>query len=403
MLAEQFQRVRQFSLKQIAPLEPEDCVVQAMPDVSPPKWHLAHTTWFFETFILEGHVRGYKSPNPLYRQLFNSYYEAVGVRHPRPQRGVLSRPTLAQILAYRAHVDERVLMAIPELSQEATHLLELGVHHEQQHQELLAMDVKYNFAQNPVAPVYREEILPPNSPPAQMGYQPFDGVLTNIGHDDPAFSFDNERPRHRRFVEPFALGDRLVTNGEYKQFMDDGGYRRPELWLSDGLTWVRDHQIERPLYWRDEDREFTLHGELPIDWNAPVCHVSGYEADAYATWAKGRLPTEFEWELACSGRGERAHEHHTWLEDGRLHPRNKQGMLGELWEWTRSAYEPYPGFRAAPGAVGEYNGKFMSNQWVLRGGCVATPRDHARNTYRNFFYPHQRWAFTGIRLARNVA
>lgn len=408
MLAEQFEKVRQFSLKQIAPLEAEDCQVQAMADVSPPKWHLAHTTWFFETFVLEAHVPGYVPRQPTYRHLFNSYYEAIGLRHPRPHRGVLSRPTLAEVLGYRRHVDEQMAALLHRHAHQAEAgplelLVELGLQHEQQHQELLAMDVKYNFAQNPLAPVYEARALPSVPAPAPMRYDAFDGALVKIGHEGGGFAFDNESPRHRRFVEPFALADRLVTNGEYKQFIDDGGYRRPELWLSDGLSWAREHGVDRPLYWRDGDREFTLHGELPLDWNAPVCHVSGYEADAFASWAQARLPTEFEWELACSRRGERAEQQGMWLEDGRLHPRPKQGMLGEVWEWTRSAYEPYPGFRAAAGAIGEYNGKFMSNQWVLRGGSIVTPRGHVRSTYRNFFYPHQRWPFTGIRLARNAA
>ncbi|NUP06407.1 MAG: ergothioneine biosynthesis protein EgtB [Polyangiaceae bacterium] len=410
----EFQRVRGLSVDLIASLEPEDCVVQAMPDVSPPKWHLAHTTWFFETLVLEPHVEGYAAFCHGYHELFNSYYEALGPRHARHHRGVLSRPTLEEVLRYRAHVDAVMLDTFERLSPAALTLIEIGIHHEQQHQELLVMDVKYNFAQNPLRPTYRPA---PSSNTAdaargetrKMRFLPFGGDLFHIGHGARAFSFDNERPSHRRFVEAFTIADRLVDNGEFLAFVEDGGYRRPELWLSDGLAWVREHGIDAPLYWRRDGRgyrEFTAHGDRPLDLQAPVCHVSGYEAAAYAEWAGCRLPTEFEWEVAAAGKDAQSA---IWLEDGWLHPTSTAPAdgsfqpFGQLWQWTRSAYEPYPGFRPEHGAISEYNGKFMSNQWVLRGGCVATPRDHVRSTYRNFFYPHQRWPFTGIRLAKDSA
>jgi ergothioneine biosynthesis protein EgtB len=389
-------------------LDPEDCLVQAMPDTSPPKWHLAHTTWFFETFVLEPHVPEYRPYAPKFKELFNSYYEAVGPRHPRPARGVLSRPTLAEVRAYRAHVD-RAMAALLTAGETASDLVTLGLHHEQQHQELLVMDVVYNFSQNPLRPAYRADALPPCSQAAERRWHRVDGGLFEIGHDDDrSFSFDNERPLHRRFVEPFEIASRLVTNAEMLEFINAGGYRTPSLWLSDGWAWVNETSTSMPLYWRRDESgaffEHTAHGEVPLDPNAPACHVSAFEAAAFAEWAGARLPTEFEWEVAARGRDPKAAR---WLGEGPMHPHSApepglQQLFGELWEWTRSAYEPYPGFRPAAGAVGEYNGKFMCGQWVLRGGCFATPRGHTRATYRNFYYPHQRWPFTGIRLARDV-
>jgi ergothioneine biosynthesis protein EgtB len=383
-------------------------MVQAMPDVSPPKWHLAHTTWFFETFVLERELAGYRSPSPAYRELFNSYYEAVGPRHPRPERGHLSRPTLSEVFAYRQQIDAAMLRLLEERG--SSPLIELGLQHEQQHQELLVMDVKYNFSVNPLRPAYAAQPLAPCPAAAPLEFHCFEGGLVQAGvaPGGTAFSFDNERPAHRRFLEPFELGTRLVTNAEVLEFVAAGGYQTPALWLSDGWAWVRENGVQAPLYWRRDAHgafyELTAHGELPLDPHAPACHVSGYEAAAFAAWAGARLPTEFEWEHAArqaepsaSSAGEAA----------RWHPRSTTRggltqLFGELWQWTRSAYEPYPGFAPEPGELGEYNGKFMSGQWVLRGGSVATPRGHARATYRNFFYPQQRWPFTGIRLAREA-
>jgi ergothioneine biosynthesis protein EgtB len=383
-------------------------MVQAMPDVSPPKWHLAHTTWFFETFVLEREVSGYRSPSPAYRELFNSYYEAMGPRHPRPERGHLSRPTLSEVFAYRQQVDTAIQHLLEERG--STPLISLGLQHEQQHQELLVMDVKYNFSRSPLRPAYVPEPLAPCSAGAPLEFQCFEGGLVHAGvaPRSAEFTFDNERPAHRRFIEPFELGTRLATNAEVLEFIAAGGYQTPSLWLSDGWAWARENGVEAPLYWRrDADgafHEFTAHGEVLLDPRAPVCHVSGFEAAAFAAWAGARLPTEFEWEHAAR----QAEPMDTACgEEVRLHPRaatcgGLTQLFGEVWHWTRSAYEPYPGFAPEPGAVGEYNGKFMSGQWVLRGGSVATPRGHTRATYRNFFYPQQRWPFTGIRLAREA-
>lgn len=407
-LVEEYRRVRAQTLRLIEGLGPEDCMVQAMPDVSPPKWHLAHTTWFFETFVLAPRVPSHRSPHRRYRELFNSYYDAVGPRPPRPDRGQLSRPTLSEVLEYRAHVD-RAMEPLLEDAGDARESIELGLHHEQQHQELLVTDVIYNFSTNPLAPVYRREPLPPCAPSGPLVFETFEGGVVRIGDEGGGFAFDNERPAHRRFVEPFALATRLVQNGEFLEFVRAGGYRDPRPWLADGWAWVRNHGITAPLHWRAREDgsfvEFTAHGEVPLDPHAPVCHVSGYEAAAFAAWVGARLPTEFEWEIAARRfRPDRAR----WLGEGPIHPRGQASaatrqLFGEVWEWTRSAYEPYPGFVPAAGALGEYNGKFMCGQWVLRGGSVATPRGHVRATYRNFFYPHQRWPFTGIRLARRVA
>jgi ergothioneine biosynthesis protein EgtB len=396
-----FLETRRLTIALIEGLGPEDCQVQAMPDVSPTKWHLAHTTWFFETFVLEPLVPGYRPFHPRYRELFNSYYESIGPKHPRPARGELSRPTLEQVLDYRRHVD-RAMQGVP--AGVAPDLIELGLHHEQQHQELLVMDIKYNFSKNPLRPAYREAPLPRCGPGKEARFIPVDGGLHSFGAEGSGFTFDNERPAHRRYVAPYEIASRLVTNAEMLAFVEDGGYGKPSLWLSDGWAWARENEIGAPLYWhRDENegwREFTAHGDVALDPDAPVCHVSAYEAAAYAEWAGARLPTEFEWELAARQERPQAAR---WLTEGPCHPAAPADAqwFGEVWQWTRSGYEPYPGFRPAPGAVGEYNGKFMANQWVLRGGSVATPRGHVRATYRNFFYPHQRWPFTGVRLARD--
>ncbi|MDZ4370238.1 MAG: ergothioneine biosynthesis protein EgtB, partial [Phenylobacterium sp.] len=398
-----YRATRRGSEALIRSLTPEDMVAQSMPDTSPTKWHLAHTTWFFETFLLAPRLPGYRVFDDRFGYLFNSYYEAVGPRHPRPTRGLITRPTVADVLAYRAHVDAGMERLISTQGDQVGDLLQLGLAHEEQHQELILMDILHLFAQSPLAPAY----APPRGgsggeAPTDLSYTGFAGGLVDVGHDGVGFSFDNEGPRHRVWLEPFRLADRMVTQGEWLAFMADGGYRRPELWLSDGWSRVREEGWEAPAYWRatqDGDwRVMGLHGLRPLDPAQPVSHVSYYEADAYATWADGRLPTEAEWEHAAARAA---------LDDRRitLDPRPAapgaalDQMAGCLWQWTRSAYLPYPGFQAPAGAVGEYNGKFMSGQFVLRGGACITAAGHARPTYRNFFYPHQRWMFSGVRLA----
>ncbi|HYO96786.1 MAG TPA: ergothioneine biosynthesis protein EgtB [Polyangiaceae bacterium] len=408
MLGADYERIRRVTAGLVTGLTPEDCMVQAMPDVSPVKWHLAHTSWFFETFALTPHSSGYRPFRTGYAELFNSYYQAVGPRFPRAQRGHLSRPTLGEVLDYREHVD-RAMEPLLQAPGAAERVIELGLQHEQQHQELLVMDVVYNFAQNPLRPAYRATMLGRCAEPSPLALQGFEGGLVHVGADAEGFAFDNERPCHRRFLEPFELASRLVTNAEMLEFVRDGGYRNASLWLDDGWTWVQAGNIEGPLYWQRDASgalaELTAHGQVPLDPNAPVCHVSGYEAAAYAEWAGARLPTEIEWEHAArDANPSGAH----WLEDGRLHPSSAAHagvtqLFGDVWEWTRSAYEPYPGFVTPDGALGEYNGKFMCNQWVLRGGSCITPRGHVRSTYRNFFHPEKRWPFTGIRLARGLA
>ncbi|HJU98909.1 MAG TPA: ergothioneine biosynthesis protein EgtB [Burkholderiaceae bacterium] len=405
-----YETVRRRTLALAEPLSDEDCGAQSMPDASPVKWHLAHTTWFFETFILERMEDGFAPFHPAFRVLFNSYYNGVGEKHPRPQRGLLTRPAMAQVRAYRADVDHRIARLADSVrdaaqARELGALLTLGMQHEQQHQELMLTDVKHLLAQNPLLPAYLDGALASAAPAAPLAWRVFDGGLVDIGHDGDGFSFDNELPRHRQYVAPFALASRLVTNGEYLAFIEAGGYDDPALWLAEGWDWVRANGMRHPLYWRrggDADgwREFTLHGAQPLDLARPVTHVSLFEADAYAHWAGARLPTEGEWELAA-----RAAE----VETGWLHPAGPQAghagqglaqLFGHCWQWTSSSYAPYPGYRAAPGALGEYNGKFMVNQYVLRGSSCATPAGHARASYRNFFPAGARWPFTGIRLAR---
>ncbi|MCM5681986.1 ergothioneine biosynthesis protein EgtB [Schlegelella sp. S2-27] len=408
-----FQAVRRQTDALVEGLSAEDCLLQSMPDASPVKWHLAHTTWFFETFVLERAVPGYRSVDPAYRQLFNSYYVGVGERHPRPERGMLSRPSLDEVLAYRRRIEQQVgaVLHRPDLSPDMAALVELGLHHEQQHQELILTDLKHHFSRNPVAPVYRPRTPTPHGSRPPLQHVAFDGGLTEIGHSDKSFCFDNELPSHRVWLEPYSLASRLVTNAEYLEFIDDGGYARPELWLSDGWDARERGEWLAPLYWQPPEQPtspwqvFTLHGRCTVDPDEPVCHVSYYEAEAYARWAGARLPTEAEWETAA-----RSLAPHTpcgaLLEDGCFHPRPavRSGsaglaqMFGDVWEWTQSAYLPYPGFRPAEGAVGEYNGKFMINQMVLRGGSCATPISHLRSSYRNFFPPQARWQFSGIRL-----
>ena len=392
-----------------APLLPEDQVVQSMPDVSPTKWHLAHVTWFWETFLLVPHRAGYRVFDPAYNHLFNSYYEAVGPRHPRPARGLLSRPGVAEVARYRAHVtaamEELIATADAATFAAIAPLIDLGVAHEEQHQELILMDIKHVFAQNPLQPAYKSAVSKPARAAPALEWQSFACGLVEIGDAEADFAFDNERPRHKVWLEPFRLATRLVTNGEYLAFVADGGYRRPEFWLSDGWAAVNADNWQAPLYWRqDGDRwfEFTLSGLAPLDPFAPVVHVSHYEADAFARWAGRRLPTEAEWETAAADRPVDGN----FLDSGALHPRAAAGeglqqMFGDCWEWTQSAYAPYPGFRAPEGALGEYNGKFMSGQMVLKGGCAVTPAGHVRASYRNFFPPAARWCFGGIRLAEN--
>ncbi|HEY8617635.1 ergothioneine biosynthesis protein EgtB [Phenylobacterium sp.] len=390
-------------------LTAEDQLAQSMPDASPTKWHLAHTSWFFETFLLGPHLPGYRPFDPRFGFLFNSYYEALGPRQPRPQRGLLTRPSLADVIAYRAHVDagmEHLLAGERAGAREVEALLALGLAHEEQHQELILMDILHLFACSPLKPAYAPPRRTADGPAAPLGFVDLPGGLVEIGHDGEGFAFDNEGPRHKVWLEPFRLADRLVTNGEWLAFMGDGGYRRSELWLSEGWARAQAEGWEAPLYWEPAGEAWhvmTLHGLRPLDPALPVSHVSLYEAEAYATWAGARLPTEAEWEHAAG----RATADGAFLGDGRLAPAPAQPgpglkqMFGDLWEWTRSAYAPYPGFRPAPGAVGEYNGKFMASQFVLRGGACVTPAGHVRPSYRNFFYPHQRWMFSGVRLAKD--
>jgi ergothioneine biosynthesis protein EgtB len=420
-LRNRFHQIRDFTNSLCADLEPEDCVVQSMPDVSPTKWHLAHTTWFFETFILKKFVPGYRAEIPEYAYLFNSYYNAAGDMHRRDLRGLISRPTVGEAQRYResidSHMDDLLSNADEKLLDEIEPLLVLGTHHEQQHQELLITDIKHVFAQNTLYPVFRQR----NGDVAEKKITPirfidFEETVTAIGHDGDGFAYDNEGPRHRAFVHAFSLATRPVTNGEYIAFIEDNGYNRPEFWLSLGWMAVNEQRWNAPLYWTKRDGtwwNFTLSGLRPVDQSEPVTHVSYFEADAYANWAGARLPTEFEWEraaLSCPIEG-------NFVETELFHPvaaasavsADKPGkgqrlhqMFGDVWEWTRSAYSPYPGYRAGPGALGEYNGKFMCNQYVLRGGSCATSRTHIRRTYRNFFQPEKRWQFTGIRLARDA-
>jgi len=409
-LASSFRRVREFTEALTADLAPEDCVVQSMPDVSPAKWHLAHTTWFFETFVLKKWVSGYQPEIPEYAFLFNSYYNAAGDMHRRDLRGLISRPTVEQTKTYRTGVNARVLdfisSANDNLLAELEPIITLGMHHEQQHQELLVTDIKHVFAQNPLYPVFRRRKQARTGTPKDVEFVAFEEEVVEIGHDGRGFSYDNESPRHRALVPAFSLASRPVTNGEYLQFIEAGGYTRPEFWLSLGWMTVNEQRWEAPLYWQKRDGEwwnFTLSGMRPVDPHEPVTHISYFEADAYANWAGERLPTEFEWERVAADQTLRGH----FVEDEYFHPQPANDdkpfaqIFGDVWEWTRSAYSPYPGYRAEPGALGEYNGKFMCNQYVLRGGSCATSRTHIRRTYRNFFQPEKRWQFTGLRLARD--
>jgi ergothioneine biosynthesis protein EgtB len=403
-----YDTVRRHTVTLSEPLSEEDCCVQSMPDASPVKWHMAHTTWFFETFILERFEPDFQPHHPAFRMLFNSYYNGIGEKHARAQRGLLTRPSFDEILAYRHNVDTRVGRLLADASSKLVALIELGLQHEQQHQELMLTDVKHLLSMNPLKPAFSGAPLDIAGQTAPMTWQSFDAGVVEIGHAGDGFCFDNETPRHRQFVEPFALTSRLVTNGEFAAFIDADGYRNPALWLSEGWDWVVANQLTQPLYWqRTEDsprsgwQEFTLHGLQPLDPDRPAAHLSFFEADAYARWTGARLPTEAEWEYAAEG-----------VDDsiaGSLHPQPLQAkpaaglsqLFGACWQWTTSSYAPYPGYAAAEGAIGEYNGKFMVNQYVLRGSSCVTPPRHSRTTYRNFFPATARWQFSGIRLAKS--
>jgi len=409
-LERRYREVRAATAALALPLSDADATVQSMPDASPAKWHLAHTTWFFESMVLTADSSNYKAFDERFNFLFNSYYESIGARQPRPLRGLLTRPTLGEVLAYRDYVDSAIAQLLQRAPADSVlKVIELGCHHEQQHQELLLTDILHLFAQNPLHPAYRESVpLPVELIDRSRTYRSFPGGLVDIGHPGPSFAFDCEGPRHTVCIEPYRLSDRLVTNGEWAEFIADGGYRNPLLWLSDGWATVRSEAWSAPLYWEARDGEFwsmTLRGAQPIDPDAPVTHVSYFEADAFATWASRRLPTEAEWEAAAQNLAVAGN----FVNSGRLRPRpalqstgQLRQMFGDVWEWTRSAFLPYPRFRPMEGALGEYNGKFMSGQFVLRGGSCVTPEDHVRATYRNFFAPNARWQFSGLRLAEDA-
>ncbi|MDB5677422.1 ergothioneine biosynthesis protein EgtB [Sphingomonas bacterium] len=406
-LASRLADVRALSVALVAPLSDADASVQSMPDASPAKWHLAHTTWFFETFVLRDFVPGYALHDERFPFLFNSYYEAEGRRHARDRRGMITRPSLDEVLAYRAHVDAALADAMPTLPEAARELIRLGCHHEEQHQELLLTDLLHLMSENPIEPaIWPGGRKVPVAMPGPIGWIEHRGGLVDIGHDSPNFAFDCEGPRHQALLTPHAIADRTVTNEEWATFVTNGGYRDPKYWLSDGWAWVKAEGIDAPLYWEKRDggwTRFGLDGRRAIDPAAPVTHVSFFEADAYAAWAGARLPTEMEWEAAASAYDPDGGNQLDAA--GPVEPRPSAGgpaFFGDVWEWTGSAYRPYPGFKPAEGAVGEYNGKFMSGQFVLRGGSCATPRGHVRACYRNFFYPHQRWQFTGVRLAKDL-
>ncbi|HNP62437.1 MAG TPA: ergothioneine biosynthesis protein EgtB [Woeseiaceae bacterium] len=402
-LSSRYRTVREKTLMLIQDLRPEDTVVQTMPDVSPTKWHLAHVTWFFEHFVLQAHLPNYSVFDDQFHYLFNSYYYTVGEMHARPQRGLLSRPTLSEVLDYRSHVDT----ATQQLLQTATsdsrvaQLVTLGLQHEQQHQELLLTDIKHVFANNPLRPCASKKLQPRTT----ASIAPYSFALGatgahKIGAEGDGFAFDNETPRHDCLLHPHEIGQRLVSNGEYREFIQDGGYDSADLWLSDGWSTIKKRSWKRPLYWNEDlDTEFTLGGDVAIDDNAPVCHVSYYEADAFARWAGARLPTEFEWEIAAREQVVDGN----FLESDLWHPVASGGkqFFGDVWEWTSSSYAPYPGFKPLDGSLGEYNGKFMCNQMTVRGGSSVTSKDHMRPSYRSFFYPDARWQFLGIRLARD--
>lgn len=410
-ITDHFHRTRQISLAIAAPLSAEDQQIQSMDDVSPTKWHLAHVTWFWETFLLGKHQRGYEPFDPRFDYLFNSYYVGLGKRHGRPRRGLISRPPLDEVHAYRAHVDAAMGRLLDEADSETfaafSDFVELGCAHEEQHQELMLMDIKHVMASNPFLPAaYPAAPKDRTGEPAPLGWVDEEGGLVEIGQaPDEGFGFDNEQPRHKVWLEPYRIADRPVTQGDWADFIADGGYETPSLWLSDGWAWVQENGVKAPLYWGEDGKIFTLHGEERPDPHAPVCHLTFYEAVAYANWANARLPTEAEWEAAAESFDSVTGDYMT---PGRsAHPARIAGeglraLSGGVWEWTRSAYQPYPGFKPFAGEAAEYNGKFMCGQYVMRGGCAATPAGHARRTYRNFFYPSMNWQFGGLRLARDV-
>lgn len=406
-----YDAVRAATVALAARLSDADATVQSMPDASPTKWHLAHTSWFFETMVVIPNAAGYRAFDDNYKFLFNSYYETLGERQPRPLRGLITRPTLAEILDYRRHVDSAMVQLFQQKpSPSVIGLSELGCHHEQQHQELILTDILHLFAQSPLRPAYKDSVpvAVDLTDKVKRTYKSFPGGMFDIGHDGSGFAFDCESPRHAVHLQPYRLADRPVTNGEWIEFIADGGYRNPLLWLSDGWTSARNEGWSAPLYWQERDGEYwtmTLRGFQPVNLHAPVCHVSYFEADAFATWAQKRLPTEAEWEIAAQPLPVKGN----FMNSGRLRPKEAPAasgdllqMFGDVWEWTRSAFLPYPRFRPAAGAVGEYNGKFMSGQFVLRGGSCVTPQGHVRASYRNFFPPHARWQFSGLRLAEDV-
>ncbi|MEZ5564864.1 MAG: ergothioneine biosynthesis protein EgtB [Gammaproteobacteria bacterium] len=415
-LADRYRAVRSTSEDLVSSLLPEDFVVQSMVSASPAKWHLAHVSWFFEQFVLKEHMAGYRVFSPRYDHLFNSYYQSVGVMHARPDRGLLTRPAVGEIYEYRRHIDQAILQLLSSQSHDIAlgQIVELGLHHEQQHQELLLTDLQHAFSRNPLEPAWRSPSPRPQRPAVPLRFLDQPGGIVQIGaspgpdsagsgHAD--FCFDNESPRHRIFLEDYALANRPVNNSEYREFIVAGGYRQPSFWLSDGWQWLKSNGIERPLYW-DEDcaTAFSLLGRQAIDWHAPVCHISYYEADAFARWAGARLPTEGEWEAAAASQPITGNLQSSgrWQPEPPIgHERQLLQVFGDVWEWTASAYSAYPGFKPLAGSLGEYNGKFMCNQIVCRGGSCVTPADHLRATYRNFFYPGERWQFFGFRLAHS--
>jgi len=402
-----YRRVRQTSMDLAEPLEIEDMVVQSMPNASPTRWHLAHTSWFFEHFLLAPHSKGFQPYRDGWEYLFNSYYYSVGDMHNRPERGLLSRPTVAEVRAYRDQVDMQMeeLIARTPGHAELEFLLELGLNHEQQHQELILTDIKHTLSRNPLSPAYREDLNLKTATNLPLHFTEFPGGIVEIGTDQSSFCFDNETPRHRVLLRPFEMGSRLTTNAEFRAFIEDGGYLRHELWLSDGWARIQEQCWSRPIYWSaDLNSEFSLLGEIDLDPRRSVCHVSYYEADAYARWSGARLPDEGEWEHVAVEKPVSGN----LLDQQNFHPAGSDTgddisqLFGDAWEWTQSPYSAYPGFQKLAGSLGEYNGKFMCNQMVLRGGSCATPRDHIRPTYRNFFHPDARWQFSGIRLARDI-
>ena len=413
-LIKSFNTVRALTETLCQPLEIEDYVIQSMPEVSPTRWHLAHTAWFFETFLLKPELPEYQSPNELYNFLFNSYYNAVGAQYTRSERGLLSRPTVAEVFEYRHHVDEGMINLIETLDDArlttVAPLIALGLNHEQQHQELMLTDIKHVFSKNPLYPVYSPRPIRENvGTTSPLSWSRYSGGVVEVGHSGAGFAFDNESPRHEALLTPFELANRLVTNGEYLDFILDSGYEQAALWLSDGWALIHQEHWNAPLYWIKQDdswSEFTLFGLQKLDPNSPVTHLSFYEADAFANWSNTRLPSEFEWEFAA----QKAQVAGNFVEAENFHPRpaittngsEPQQMYGDVWEWTRSPYTPYPGFKADKGAVGEYNGKFMSSQMVLKGGSCVSSQNHLRSSYRNFFYPQSRWQFMGLRLARDI-